>query len=118
MAEERTFHYIADEELDMLALGDDGIMEQAFWASSGVFFGSLLPVSEVIVRWKQSGGIELTGLLAIGLIALSAGVALASATAWRQRRKRVIAMQGRIRARTKVPVQSVAQLDGAPLDHP
>lgn len=113
VAEERIFHYIADEELEMLINGENEPMAQVFWAAFGVFFGSLQPaiVGAAKVGDPSLGWID---LIPIFIVAAAAPVAAVAGISWRVRSRRVKSMQQRIRERPKVLVRSMVTIDYVP----
>lgn len=111
VAEERTFHYIADEELELMSAADELPMSQIFWAALGVFFGSLAAAGDALIRYFPTGQFAPIGLLAVAIVAGSLPVMIVSGIAWRRQHRRVQRLQQTIRARHKVPVQGIAELD-------
>lgn len=111
--EERIFHYISDEELEMLPHAQNEPMQQIFWLALGAIIGSLQ--GAVLAIGQLGSVLSLADL--VPLFVFVAGIVAASIAgpAWRAGRKRVASMQDRIRSRHKVPVTSIVP---AVLDHP
>lgn len=114
VAEERVFHYIADEELEMLIRGESDTMAQIFWASVGAFIGALQPA---VVSSAKVGAVPLAWADLIPIIVALAAlpVALVAGLTWRSRYRQVQSMQARIRERHKVPVGQTLYIDELPM---
>lgn len=99
-------HYIRDEELDRLGdMRSDLVMEICL-ASTGIFFGSVVPAFDGFRRFGAIANPTTgTDLLSMMLCFAAGSVAIITGLQWRARSKLHKGMVDEIRDRPKVPVR-------------
>lgn len=119
VADELVFHYISDEELQMLADEKHEPWMQVFWACVGICAGAAQgTVAAFATLISGEGPVALADLVPAFSLASAIPLGTAAFLAARARERKVKKMQARIRARHKVTPPSNLRLDHDPGDKP
>lgn len=105
---ERVYHYISDEELELLVHTEESIFTKVVWAAIGVFFGAL---QGAVAAVSKMGRLGWEDIVPVCLLIASIAAFAVSLLGERLRSRRVRRAQERIRARHKVPVHTMTALD-------